>query len=166
MPPEPPPGVTPIVREAAHIVVIDECDRLLLFLWDDRRLDVRRIWITPGGGLHPGESYEAAARRELWEETGIDAEPGPCVWQGRHTFRFGDRWFEQRDRFFLLRVPAVDVRDEHRTELERAALLRHRLWSVEEIAASREWFAPRRLGELLPSLLRGEVPATPIEIGA
>jgi len=165
MPPEPPAGVTPIVREAARVVLIDGRGRVLLFLWDDERLDVRPLWITPGGGLDPGESHEEAARRELWEEAGIDAAPGPCVWQRRHVFRFGDRWLEQRERYFLLQVAAVEVRDEHRTEPERTALLRHRLWPVDEIASSREWFAPRRLAELLPPLLRGDLPAAPIEIG-
>ena len=27
-------------------------------------------WAVPGGGQEPGESYEAAARREMFEETG------------------------------------------------------------------------------------------------
>lgn len=29
----------------------------------------------PGGGLHPGEAPAAAARRELFEEVGLDLEP-------------------------------------------------------------------------------------------
>ena len=34
------------------------------------RRDVRG-WELPGGQLNPGESHEAAARREVWEETGL-----------------------------------------------------------------------------------------------
>ena len=30
----------------------------------------RRTWEIPGGHREPGETIEAAARRELWEETG------------------------------------------------------------------------------------------------
>lgn len=163
--PLPPPGVTPGVRHAARIVLLDERDRLLLFLWDDARLDVRRIWITPGGGLQPGESFEQAARRELWEETGIEAEPGPCVWLRRHAVRIGERWIEQRERYFLTRVPRIDVDRANHTALERAAMREHRLWSVDEIAASREWFAPRRLAELVPPLARGDLPAAPVDVG-
>jgi 8-oxo-dGTP pyrophosphatase MutT (NUDIX family) len=165
MPDSPPPGVSPIVRNAARIVLLDERDRLLLFLWDDERLDVRRIWITPGGGLDAGESFEQAARRELWEETGMEADPGPCVWQRRHVLRVGKRWIDQRERYFLTRVPRIDVDRANHTALERTAMLDHRLWSIDEIAASREWFAPRRLAELLPPLLRGDLPGEPIDVG-
>lgn len=154
------------MRPAARVVLIDGHDRTLLFCWDDERLDARRLWITPGGGVRPGESFEQAAQRELWEETGIQAEPGPCVWDRRHTFRFGTHWIQAHERFFVVRVPVAEVRKENWEAHEHAAIADHRLWSLDEIASSDERFVPQRLVELLPPLLRGELPPEPIEIGA
>lgn len=50
----------------AVIVVFDESGRLVLCRHRDRT-----TWETPGGHIEPGESPEAAAERELFEETGV-----------------------------------------------------------------------------------------------
>ena len=156
-----------MVRHAARVVLLDARDRILLFRWEDERLlDARSIWITPGGGLNPDESPEAGARRELREETGIEAPLGPCVWIRSHTFRFADAWIEQRERFFVVRVEKITVSTDGLEPEERIAMVEHRVWSVDDLAASSEWFAPRHLAELLPPLLCGDLPAEPIESGA
>lgn len=54
-------------------VIFDAADRVLLV----RRARPPRqgLWSLPGGAQHLGEGTEAAARRELREETGIEAGP-------------------------------------------------------------------------------------------
>ncbi len=162
----PPPGVTPIVRASARVVLIDARDRILLFCMDDERIAAQRLWVTPGGGIQPGETPVEAARRELWEETGVQAEPGHCVWVRSVTVPLGQHWVESRERFYVVRVAAADVVEDNWEPQERAVIVEHRWWSLPEIASSTEWFAPRYLSELLPPVLRGDYAAEPIEIGA
>ena len=52
-------------------------------------------------------------------------------------------------------------------ELEVVEMSEHRWWSIDEILAATdsETFAPRRLGELLPAIIAGDVPTYPIETG-
>ncbi|MGD8405863.1 MAG: NUDIX domain-containing protein [Anaerolineales bacterium] len=68
------------IRPTVRLLVFDDQKRILLFhIHDHRPLheafpDMIVYWNTPGGGVEENESYEQAALRELWEETGIKSE--------------------------------------------------------------------------------------------
>jgi len=127
-------------RPAARILLLDRAGRVLLFRFDPEGRPP--FWCTPGGALDPGETYEQAARRELLEETGIDADPGPQVAQRVVDFITVEGYPVTADeRWFLLRLDADEreapiVDTSRHTELERRIM---RSW---------RWFDRDALGEL------------------
>ncbi len=140
-------------RRASRLLVVDRDLRVLLLRFEFREGALRggRFWATPGGGLEAGESFAAAARRELFEETGlVVADPGPEVAQ--RTVRFvmpSGEWVEADERFFLIHVGSGEVSALHRTSLERDAIAGHGWYGAEELAALDVQVWPEDLAPML-----------------
>jgi ADP-ribose pyrophosphatase YjhB (NUDIX family) len=62
-------GHYPIIATGATIIVYNEKNEILL----NWRTDTG-TWGIPGGAMEPGENAEETARRELYEETGLEVE--------------------------------------------------------------------------------------------
>lgn len=136
-------------RPAARILLVDRDGRVLLFRFtpgDDRA----PFWCTPGGALDPGESYEAAARRELFEETGIDADPGREVAQRLVDFLTIERVEVTADeRWFRVDTDAIEIDPAGHTELERRVMTQWRWFARDEIACCAEPIYPDDLLQML-----------------
>jgi len=79
-------------RDSARVILLDGDGRVLLFRVVGPRDDKPPLWITPGGGVAPGEELVVAAARELEEGTGLKvsvAELGDpvAVCPGEWAFR-------------------------------------------------------------------------------
>ena len=152
----------PHYRRAARLIVTDPEGRLLLFLVEPA--PGRAVWITPGGGLEEGESFEDAARRELREEAGIDVVTlGPFVWTRRHVFEWRGRLIDQDERYFWIPSVRPDVRPPPATEAE--PWIDVRWWTIQEVRDADHVFAPRRLADLVEDLLARGAPPEPFDVG-
>jgi 8-oxo-dGTP pyrophosphatase MutT (NUDIX family) len=153
-------------RDSARVVVLDGEGRVLLLETYDDVLDTS-FWITPGGGLEPGETLLEAARRELREETGLDLAPqdllGPVAvsrgqWQFRGTPLEGEDWF------YAVVTDGFELDRSGWTELELEVHQSVRWWHPDELEATTEVVVPGGISHLARALVAGWSGGPPVEL--
>jgi 8-oxo-dGTP pyrophosphatase MutT (NUDIX family) len=151
----------PVRRVGGRLLLIDPDGRLLLIHERTDEGDAT-FWITPGGGLEPGETPQQAAVRETYEETGIEITllPDAPVTHSRVRSWSGDGvTYEQTDHFFTVSVAAgLTFAPAGLTDAERDLWLGYRWWTPAELRASDETFVPADVAELVQSV--GPIPRT------
>jgi len=144
----------PAPRQAGRAILLDGGGRVLLIHFAMPRADeVYTFWATPGGGVEPGESALAAAKREMQEELGLSLALHGPVHTAVGIFEYDGVMVENTDTFFLGRCDVTPAL-QGTTDNERAALLAVRWWTPDEIENTSEDVYPRDLAEVVRRLTR------------
>jgi len=144
-------------RLTSRVLLFDRDDRILLFLTTAPDTSGIARWLTPGGGVDPGESHHDAALRELHEETGLVLESlGDPSWSHDFVVRWDAADHDTGHAvFYRAVVDAFEPSSDLWTDDERVDVLAHKWWTLGELIATSEQYEP---AELI-SLVRRELPS-------
>lgn len=142
-------------RVCAKVLLVDPQDRVLLFSGIDRHVpDDPPVWFAVGGGTGEGETLEQAAVRETLEETGVRiSDPGRPAFTRRVQWVFEGVPYDQEETYFVVRVPEVSPDDSGWTAVEKATIVGHRWWTIDELRRTTEVVFPEDLADRLSALL-------------
>jgi putative acetyltransferase len=140
-------------RDAARLILLDQERRILL-------LKVRHIkgphigqfyWSAPGGAVDADETFDKAAVRELFEETGIKVDAvDQCIVEEKfvHCLPSGNQVFAH-EKYFLVETNNPQITDEHYTEEEKQEIVGHKWWHFGDLSTTSEMLHPENLVAML-----------------
>jgi 8-oxo-dGTP pyrophosphatase MutT (NUDIX family) len=149
-------------RQSVRAILLSkENEFLLLRIWLPG--EPESFWITPGGGLEPGETHEQALRRELREELGLaDFVVGPLVWRRQHTFNWAGKRLRQHERYHVVHADRFDPRMSD--TVEAGVLREFKWWPAFELSRASERLTPLSLAQIVARYLAVGPPTEPLEV--
>lgn len=159
-----------VERAAVRLLVLDANESVLLLHTRDLTDDTfGTAWELPGGGVEPGESFFAAAARELREETGLDLIDGSLAaptWRRDVVYTYRGERRLQHESIAVARLSLVEpsILTSLRVAFEAEDHFEYRWWRQQEIIVSEERFFPRSLPRQLTRLLLGETITESVEV--
>jgi 8-oxo-dGTP pyrophosphatase MutT (NUDIX family) len=138
-------------RLTSRILLFDEIGSILLFLTTAPDTSGIARWVTPGGGVDPGESHAEAAIRELFEETGlVIPSPGEPVWSYDFTVEWNNADHDTgHAEYYVVRTTRFEPSHEGWTADEQVDTLDSRWWSLDELLSTSDPFEPDYLTTLI-----------------
>jgi 8-oxo-dGTP diphosphatase len=143
-------------RPSSRLLVLDQQNRILLFkfVFKNSALAVEEFWATPGGEVDKGETFEQAAVRELFEETGIKIDAVETHIAERQfvlPLLDGEK-VQAVERFFVVRLDNPTLTYDNHTALERRVMINHRWWQLGELQQTVETVFPIDIVDILRSV--------------
>ncbi|MGC0831093.1 NUDIX hydrolase [Pantoea agglomerans] len=137
------------IRPSSRLIIVSPDNRVLLFRFchKDGALKGKTYWATPGGGHEKNESFEQAAIRELFEETGlIRTLTGPQIASQNFTMMLpsGETVLAE-ERFFMIDANTVELDRSGWSSNEQEVIRDYHWWTIEELIHTNETIFPRDL---------------------
>ncbi|WP_036975171.1 NUDIX hydrolase [Pseudoalteromonas luteoviolacea] len=146
-------------RQCSRLMIVNEQDELLLFQYKDEHKS-EPFWATAGGELKESESYLGAAKRELYEETGLTNDIGELLLEREDIFAVARStpaiW---QEKYYLVRCATNSkVFAAQWTEEEKSTIQKWKWWSREEMEQEGiDAFKPDCLPALFDTILNSKL---------
>jgi len=138
-------------RATARVMLINEQNQVFMLKTHfDPEVGLPPRWLVPGGGIDAGEDTLTAAKRELYEETGLIVDPDDLgepvlVASGRWDWADGLSYHTYTDTIYELKVQDFKLDTSGFTQDELRDVLEYRCGICQELFASEELVAPHEL---------------------